>query len=203
MIGLFQHTPDAISILKDDHKKVKGLFDDFEKAETLSEKRRIVAEIIQELKIHAKVEEELFYPAIRQSVGKDLMTEADEEHHVVKILIAEIETMDGTETHYDAKVTVLAENIRHHIKEEEGEIMHRSKKASVDMAALGQKILNRKASLQKSGVPTSAEETMVKAQGGKADSPARAARKKPSSPKPARKTPQKAVQKTTKRKATA
>ena len=81
---------------------------------------KIVREALTELKVHAAIEEEIFYPAVRKPVGKEIMNEADEEHHVAKLLIAELDVMDGSESHFDAKFHVLAENVRHHIKEEEG-----------------------------------------------------------------------------------
>src|SRR5688572_1285254 len=89
----------AIAMLKSDHQKVKELFDKFEEASNSSSKSKIVAEAITELKVHATVEEQLFYPALRQAIDDEegLMDEADEEHHVAKILIAEIETMTGDE----------------------------------------------------------------------------------------------------------
>ena len=83
--------------------------------------------------------------------------------------------MDGSETHYDAKFTVLAENIRHHIKEEESEVFPKAKRADIDFEALSQKMLQRKARLLTKGVPPAAEATMVAASHGKGDSPARAA----------------------------
>ena len=108
-------TNPAFALLKKDHDTVKDLFDRFENAEGRPEKKKIVDQALAELKVHATIEEEIFYPAVRKPVGKDVMNEADEEHHVAKILIAELEEMDGRETHYDAKFTVLAENVRHHI----------------------------------------------------------------------------------------
>ena len=78
----------AIDILKLDHEKVKGLFDEFEKAKSRPAKVKIVRETLQELKIHATLEEEIFYPAVRKTVGDEIMNEADEEHHVAKVLIA-------------------------------------------------------------------------------------------------------------------
>lgn len=179
MLGFLTKTndQDAISLLKKDHTTVKGLFDQFEKADSLREKRKIVAEAILELKLHAAVEEEIFYPAVRKPIGKKVMNEADEEHHVVKVLIAELEEMDGKEDHYDAKFTVLAENVRHHIKEEENQMLPKSKALHVDMDSLGQKILSRKEQLKKTGVATFAEEKMVIASKGKGNSPAQAAKK--------------------------
>jgi hemerythrin superfamily protein len=115
----------AVSLLKEDHARVKALFDQFEKAKSRPAKRKIVRQALAELKVHAAIEEELFYPAVRKSVGKEIMTEADEEHHVAKLLVAELDRMDGTESHFDAKFTVLAENVRHHIKEEEARCYRR------------------------------------------------------------------------------
>ena len=167
---------DAIAILRKDHDKVRELFDQFEKADSLRQKKKIVAEAIMELKIHATIEEELLYPALRkQKVEKDLLNEADEEHHVAKLLIAELDKMDGSEDHYEAKFIVLAENIRHHIKEEEGEMFPQARKTAVDFAALGKQLLMRKQQLMKNGVPTCAEEKMIFAYKGNNDSPAQAA----------------------------
>lgn len=167
----------AISILKMDHDKVKDLFEQFEETDNLGKKKKIVDEALMELKIHATVEEEIFYPAVRKPVGKDLMTEADEEHHMAKVLIAEIEEMDGSEEHYDAKFTVLSESVKHHIKEEEGEMFPNAKASGVDMIELGQRIMERKVELQENGVEECAEEKMVAKMKGKGDSSAMAAKK--------------------------
>ncbi len=106
------------------------------------------------------------------------MEEADEEHHVAKVLIAELKGMNGTESHYDAKFTVLAENVRHHIKEEEGEMLPKAQKTRIDFTALGEQMLERKAALQREGVPITAEADMVAKSHGHGDSPARASRAK-------------------------
>jgi len=168
---------DAISILKNDHKKVKDLFDKFEKAKSLSQKKKIVSDTIQELKIHASIEEEIFYPAVRKPIGKDIMNEADEEHHVAKILIAELEEMTGKESYYDAKFKVLSENVRHHIKEEESEMLPKAKALAVNMETLGKMMLTRKSQLKKNGVAIFAEEKMVAASKGKGNSSATAAKR--------------------------
>src|ERR1700681_4019382 len=118
---------DAIDLLKADHDKVKELFERFEKSENGQARKKIVKQALTELKLHAAVEEEMFYPAIRKHVGKDLMNEADEEHHVAKLLIAELENRKGEDDHLYAKFTVLSENVRHHIKEEENEVMPKAK----------------------------------------------------------------------------
>ena len=168
----------VLALLKKDHDTVKDLFEKFEKAETPSAKKKIVKEALAELKVHATIEEEIFYPAVREPVGDDIMNEADEEHHVAKVLIAELDEMDGHEDHYEAKFTVLAENVRHHIKEEENEVFPKVKDAHVDFEDLNQKILRRKEILLAKGVPPTAEEAMVHASHGQGDSPARAAHKK-------------------------
>lgn len=173
----FLNTNPAFDLLKKDHDTVKDLFDQFENAEGRPAKKKIVDQALAELKVHAAIEEEIFYPAVRRPVGKDTMNEADEEHHVAKVLIAELEEMDGRETHYDAKFTVLAENVRHHIKEEEGEVFSKAKDAKVDFAALAQTMMERKATLRAKGVPPAAEAAMVAASHGKGDSPAKAADK--------------------------
>jgi hemerythrin superfamily protein len=113
----------AVSLLKEDHDRVKGLFDQFQAAKSRAAKVKIVRAALTELKVHAAIEEELFYPAVRKPIGKEIMNEADEEHHVAKLLIAELDVMDGSESHFDAKFHVLAENVRHHIKEEEDEML--------------------------------------------------------------------------------
>src|ERR1700738_748687 len=107
---------DAISILKADHERVKKLFDEFQDAKSRPRKKKIVTEALTELKVHAAVEEDLFYPSVRRKLEKPMMNEADEEHHVAKVLIAELDSMSGSEDHYDAKFKVLSENVRHHIK---------------------------------------------------------------------------------------
>ncbi len=169
----------AAAMLKEDHDRVQALFDRFEAAKGRAAKRKIVREALTELKVHAAVEEELFYPAVRRAVGKQLMNEADEEHHVAKLLIAELDRMDGSESHFDAKFLVLAENVRHHIREEEGEMLPKARAAKLDFAALAEKMRRRKGRLLADGVPAVGEEAMVQASRGRGDSPARAAKRKP------------------------
>ena len=166
---------DAITLLKADHKKVKGLFKDFENAQGKRAKKKIVTEALLELKIHAALEEEIFYARVRRNVGKDIMNEADEEHHVAKLLIAELESMGGSESHYDAKFTVLGENVRHHIKEEDGEMLRKARGLKIDFEELGQQMLARRQDLLTNGFPLVGEEVMVARSKGKGDSPAKAA----------------------------
>src|SRR5689334_6850097 len=177
----------AIAILLKDHDRVKELFDKFEKAKSTAEKERIIAAAVTELKIHAVIEEEIFYPAVRAHVGKDVMNEADEEHHVAKVLIAELDRDGRSNDHRDAKFTVLSESVRHHIKEEENEMLPKAKELDLDFEALGQRMLDRKKELKKEGVPSDAEHAMVAKARGKGDSPAAASRHKaPAVRKPAK-----------------
>jgi len=116
---------DAITLLKNDHKTVEALFKRFEKAgdRAFVEKREIVDTIIEELAVHAAVEEQLFYPVTRATVPstEDVALESLEEHHIVKWVLSELDGMDPEHERFDAKVTVLIENVRHHVEEEEDE----------------------------------------------------------------------------------
>ncbi len=168
---------DAIAMLKKDHETVKKLFDQFEEAQNRQTKKKIVNDALTELKVHAALEEEIFYPAVRKRVGKDIMNEADEEHHVAKVLIAEIEDLHGRGDHYDAKFTVLSENVRHHIKEEENEMLPKAAALDLDFEELGRQMLRRKEELLSKGFPPTGEEAMVAATHSSGDSPAKAARK--------------------------
>jgi hemerythrin HHE cation binding domain-containing protein len=166
----------AIAILIKDHDRVKELFDRFEKSDSSGEKEKIISAALLELKIHASIEEEMFYPAVRKQVGRDLMNEADEEHHVARVLIAELDR-DGRSDHRHAKFTVLAESVRHHIKEEEGEMLPKAKGLEIDFEGLGERILARKRELHKNGIPPDAEHAMVASANGRGDSPAARARR--------------------------
>ena len=141
--------PDAIALLKDDHKRVDALFKRFAKLkQDDEEKAGLVETICEELTIHARVEEEIFYPAVREAIGDDdLMDEADVEHESAKTLIAQLTRMRPGDDHYDAKVTVLGEYIRHHVKEEQEEMFPQARAAKVDLKALGAKIAARKQEL--------------------------------------------------------
>jgi len=116
---------DAITMLKDDHKTVEKLFKRFEKAgdRAFVEKRQLVDKIIEELSKHAAVEEQLFYPVTRATVPEtdDIILESIEEHHIVKWVLSELEKMGPEDERFDAKVTVLIENVRHHVEEEESD----------------------------------------------------------------------------------
>jgi hemerythrin-like domain-containing protein len=117
---------DAITLLKADHKAVEKLFKAFEKLGEGAKvrKQQIVESIIEELSVHAAIEEQVFYPAIRKEVEgvDDTVLESLEEHHIVKWTLSELDGMDPDEERFDAKVTVLTESVRHHVEEEEQEL---------------------------------------------------------------------------------
>lgn len=131
---------DAITLLKDDHKTVERLFKQFEKAgeKAYAEKRKIAGRICEELSVHAAIEEQLFYPVIRATVDdvEALTLESLEEHHIVKWVLSELDDMDPKDERFTAKMTVLMENIRHHVEEEEDELFPKVRQS------LGRKDLN-------------------------------------------------------------
>ncbi|HEX6342224.1 hemerythrin domain-containing protein [Umezawaea sp.] len=124
---------DAIVLLKEDHKTVEKLFKRFEQADddALQEKRELVDSIIEELTVHAYIEEEIFYPTAREAVPEteDHVLESVEEHHVVAWMLSELHGMDPKAENFDAKVAVLTENVRHHVEEEEQEWFPEVRKA--------------------------------------------------------------------------
>ena len=136
------------NILREDHKKVKGLFEEFEHAEDAKAKQRIVETAVAELEVHSKLEEDLIYPEIRAEIADDdLMDEALEEHHVVHGLIGELKKMKPSDERYDAKFTVLAESVRHHIKEEESEMFPKAEDCEIDWDDLYTQVVSRKEQL--------------------------------------------------------
>ena len=141
---------DAVTLLKDDHRKVEELFAQFEKASGDGRKQKLALQICKELTVHAMIEEEIFYPACEGKVEEADLKEAYVEHDGAKVLIAEIEKGGPSDDYYDAKVKVLQEQIEHHVEEEEKRlvgIFSQAKKAGVDMDALGAQLAQRKAEL--------------------------------------------------------
>jgi len=162
---------DAVALLKADHEKVAGLFADFEKATGDGRKQKIAEQICMELSIHATIEEEIFYPACEGKVEEDLLKEAYVEHDGAKVLIAEIEGGEPSDEFYDAKVTVLQEQIEHHVEEEEKRmegLFAQARKAGLDMEALGEQLRRRKEQLtaeyKATGTPTPELTTMTETQ---------------------------------------
>jgi hemerythrin HHE cation binding domain-containing protein len=156
---------DAIALLKADHRKVEDLFEKYESAR--SKKADIARKICMELTIHTIIEEEIFYPACREAgVESDMMDEANVEHDGAKILIAELDNGSPEDDYYDAKVKVLSEEIKHHVKEEEkrGGIFTEARKAELDLEALGEQLAARKkelmAEFESNGLPAPVTRTM-------------------------------------------
>jgi hemerythrin-like domain-containing protein len=140
--------PHAIEMLLEDHHKVKNLFEEFKHAEEKKAKEQIVENTLRELEVHAALEEEIFYPAAEKQVDeKESIDEAREEHHVVKLLIGELRKMTAGEERYDAKYTVLAESVKHHIEEEESELFPKLE-GKLDVEELGAEMETRKQELQ-------------------------------------------------------
>ena len=139
---------EAIGMLKDDHRRVEALFTKYERTKNDSQKARIAASICEELKVHAQLEEEIFYPAARVATSAhDLMNEAEVEHATARDLIREIQSSSPSDGRYDALVTVLGEYIRHHVKEEEGEMFKKVRASGLDLQELGERMHARKREL--------------------------------------------------------
>ena len=139
---------DAIAMLRADHQKVGALFAEFEKARSTSKKKALVGEICTELSAHAQVEEEIFYPAVKAALkDKSLIPEAVVEQATMKDLIGQVEGIEPDGEMYDAKVKVLAEYVKHHVKEEHTEMFPKAKQTRLDMAALGEQMAMRKREL--------------------------------------------------------
>jgi hemerythrin superfamily protein len=143
---------DAIELLKADHREVEGWFEAFENTDSAPKKKKLAAQICKALRVHTQIEEEIFYPACRNAgISEDLMDEADIEHDGAKKLIEEIEAGGPGDDHWDARVKVLSEMIKHHVKEEEQRdgMFARAKKADLDLDELGEKLKARKGELMK------------------------------------------------------
>ncbi len=161
-------TPDAIALLKDDHRKVAQLFKAFEEASGDDRKEKLAGEICLELSVHATIEEEIFYPACEGKVDEDLLKESYVEHDAAKVMIAEIASGQGeSDEFFDAKVKVLREEIEHHVEEEEKRmegLFAQARKAGIDMDALGEQLAARKQELTEtfkaSGLPKPELKTM-------------------------------------------
>lgn len=153
---LSKNENDAIRMLKQDHDTVKDLFDRFENTDSRPERHKIAMKALLELEVHTTLESEIFYPAVRAQLDHDVMNEADEEHHVAKVLMNELEKMKGNEDHYAAKFKVLAESVRHHIKEEESEMLPKARDLSIDFDALGARMMERKQELLTRDAPATA-----------------------------------------------
>jgi len=142
--------PDAIALLKADHRQVEEWFKEFEGSKSEPRKGKLASQICAALTVHTQIEEEVFYPAFLEATeDEDMHHEAIVEHDGAKKLIAEIEGSDPTEDYFDAKVKVLSEMIKHHVKEEEqpGGMFAEARKSDMDLVALGEQLAARKEEL--------------------------------------------------------
>jgi hemerythrin superfamily protein len=138
----------AIELLKNDHREVDALFEEYEDLEDDATKAELAEKICKSLRVHTQIEEEIFYPAARKATGdEDLLDEAIVEHAGAKHLIGEIESMEVGEDLYDAKIRVLGEQIRHHVREEEEELFPEVEASEVDLVGVGKELAERKMEL--------------------------------------------------------
>ena len=138
---------DAIALLKEDHRKVEEIFEQFEKAKGDGRKEKLALEICKELTIHTIIEEEIFYPAFLEATDdKDIHHEAEVEHEGAKHLISEIESAGPDDDYFEARMSVLSEMIKHHVKEEEKRVgmLAEAKSSDMDLEQLGQQMQERK-----------------------------------------------------------
>src|SRR3981081_2663131 len=157
---------DAIALLKADHRQVEQWFEQFESTRSDDRKQRLAQQCCQALKVHTQIEEEIFYPAFLEATEEEeIHHEAEVEHNGAKRLIAEIEASGPDDDYYDAKVKVLSEMIKHHVKEEEKRdgMFAKARKSGMDLEALGEQLATRKAELMEGA-------------GGNASNPARSRR---------------------------
>jgi hemerythrin superfamily protein len=151
----------ATDLLEKDHRAVEALFEDFEEAgeRAFQRKRVLVEQIVQELDVHARIEEEIFYPAVkgaRSEDARDIVREALEEHHAIKTLVEELAEMEPSDEQFDSKVKVLRENVEHHVEEEEGEMFPEAKRllGGDRLDEIGRQLELRKEELRREAVRT-------------------------------------------------
>ena len=139
---------DAIALLRADHRKVSDLFEQYESTRSAAKKKTLVSNICLELSVHAKVEEEIFYPAVKAALkDKELVPEAQVEHASLKDLIAQVQDKEPDGEMFDAKIKVMSEYVKHHVKEEQNEMFPKAKATRLDMKDLGARIAARKEEL--------------------------------------------------------
>src|SRR5689334_14872379 len=143
---------DALALLRADHQAVQQLFQQFEKTRSEDRKGAIAEQICTELTIHAQIEEEIFYPAVREAIrDEDIVDEATVEHQSAKDLIAQIQSGGQQGELFDAKVKVLGEYVNHHVREEQNEMFPQVRKTKLDLKELGQRLQQRKTELMEGG----------------------------------------------------
>ena len=139
---------DATTLLRGDHKVVADLFREYRRTKAKEDKRALITRICRELNVHAQIEEEIFYPAVKEALNDDqYIPEAQVEHESLKTLIAQVENGEPGEEMFEARVKVLSEYVKHHVNEEQTEIFPRARSSELDMKELGSRLMERKAEL--------------------------------------------------------
>lgn len=148
--------PNATQMIRQDHKKVEGLFKKFEQTQGAQAKRRLAENAMAELEVHAALEEEIFYPAVKKEVddGSSMVQEAIEEHQTVKQLISELKGMQEANEEFESQFSQLMENVQHHVEEEESEMLPKVEESQLDLNSLGQQMAQRKQQMQNRGRAT-------------------------------------------------
>lgn len=136
----------AIDLIKKDHRMVNELFEHFENSSNKRERMKILNDIVRELSIHASIEEKHIYPLLKKQ-SREMAEKAIEEHHVVKLMLAELADLEGIEETTRAKVLVLCEIVQEHVNEEEKDLLPKLRKADVDLDELGEQLLQEKEKL--------------------------------------------------------
>jgi Hemerythrin HHE cation binding domain len=140
--------PNAIQMIRQDHKKVEGLFKKFDQAKSNGARKRICDQVIQELEVHTKLEEEIFYPAVRKELGdEEMIEEAEKEHQQAKDIIQELKMMDGKDEQLEEKFAELVECIKHHVEEEQNEMLPKAEESEMDLSHYGEQMSERKKEL--------------------------------------------------------
>ena len=196
--------PNATQLIRQDHKKVEGLFKKFQQTKGAQAKRRLAENAMAELEVHAALEEEIFYPAVKKEVEDgSLVQEAIEEHQTVKQLISELKGMDQADEEFESQFSQLVENVQHHVEEEENEMLPKVEESELDLNSLGQQMSQRKQEMQNGGratKKTSNARSSRKSAGSKSTGRKSAGKKSATSKTAARKTG--SAKKTSGRKAT-
>ena len=184
--------PNATQMIRRDHKKVEGLFKKFQQTKGAQAKRRLAENAMTELEVHAALEEEIFYPAVKKEVDDGSMVqEAIQEHQTVKQLISELKGMDQADEEFESQFSQLVENVQHHVKEEENEMLPKVEESDLDLNSLGQQMSQRKQEMQNGGratKKTSNARSSRKSPGSKSRGRKSAGKKSTSSKTAARKT---------------
>lgn len=148
MVGTTARASGLVEMLKKDHMKVSALFEDFQSAGSDQKRVEIAAKALFELEVHADLEEKLIYPTILKGIDEaDLMNEAVEEHHLVHVLIKELKKLKPKDEKFQAKFKVLGEVVKHHVEEEEGEMLPKAGRSDIDWEALEVAVMKRKEQL--------------------------------------------------------